>query len=221
MTNSASRLDLKGLIDLVDQEHKEKYNLLDLALQSIAKRQFYCLYHFDEFIRQSNQKALLIDRFNHYEFPERSIRTSYEANALAFLQNLHALFDSYPFILNLLFEVELNLENRNIGWNKSFIKKFKNFPFYNELTSFWNDIIFCQLKGFVNRGKHKHLIRIQNKVKALIFEDFTYIKDSKEIVLSNQDVRDFLVVCFDDLFPKFIKLYNTVKKYKKTEIDNM
>ncbi|MES0447199.1 MAG: hypothetical protein ABUJ92_11705, partial [Desulfobacterales bacterium] len=79
MGNSSSRLDLKGLLDLINQEDEKKYRFLDLALQSIAKRQLYCLYHFDEFIRQSDEKSLLIDSFSHYEYPERSIRTNYEA----------------------------------------------------------------------------------------------------------------------------------------------
>jgi len=78
-----------------------------------------------------------------------------------------------------------------------------------------HDETFQKVKGFTNRTKHKHLIRIKNKIQRLVFEDFSYSHDKQRKTLKNQDVNSFIVDCHDSLIPKFLSLYNAVKASKE------
>ncbi|MDA3895435.1 MAG: hypothetical protein PF482_04720 [Desulfobacteraceae bacterium] len=227
MVDKANKIDLEGLLELKEEEIKKKQPIeieyLNKALQSIAKRQLYCLFHYDEFMKTSSPTILLADRFNNNENipPEHTARISYEANALAFLHNLHSLFDSFPYVLNLLFREIEDFTSFKIGWKEEFLKQYKKYSFYQELRSFSENETFCRLKGYTNTIKHKHLIRIKNHINKLVFEDFTYkqkgvVKEVKEI-----DVKVFLTECHDILFPLFIKLYNSIIENKKVEISNI
>lgn len=221
MESENKTLDISRIVELKKIElsitSPIEIQCLEVALQSIAKRIEYCKYHYDEFIANSDSNALFIDRFDSSDLRNISIRTKYEANTVAFLQNLHALVDSFPYVLNIITRVVDDIESSKIGWNKEFIKKYTQYDFYNTLSSLSKNETFQMIKGLVNRTKHKHLVRIRNNTNNLIFDEFTYFFNGEVKSLNGQDVKSFVVSCHDELFPKFLSLFNEIKNHAITQ----
>lgn len=222
MEEKKNTLDIAALVELkkkdLNQSDPTEIQRLQIALQSIVKRLEYCKYHYDQLIANSDIKLLFTDRFSSPTPEKISIRTAYEANTVAFLQNLHSLIDSLPYALNIIFRVADDIESPKIGWNDDFINKYNSHEFFYALSDLHHDETFQKIKGFTNRTKHKHLIRIKNKIKRLVFDDFTYRHNDETKQLKNQDIRSFLVDCHDGLTPKFLSLYNAVKTSKEREL---
>ena len=221
MEEENNTLNIVSLVELMNKKlNHEELKCLETALQSIGKRAKYCTYHYNELVKHTEKKALLIDRLNSPSSDNIAIRTIYEANTVAFMQNLHALIDSLPYILNIIFKEYPNIEDTCIGWNKKFVTKYNSYNFFSELESLYFDETFHKIKGYANRIKHKHLIRISNDGNILVFEDFLYYHDDKSKVVKEQDVISFLTECHNDLIPKTLSLYNTIKKSKEKEISD-
>lgn len=216
MSEEILQLDIEGIINAKIEDLKKskpiEIQCLEKALQSINKRMEYCIYHYDEFLKYTDTKSLFIDRIGTLAFDNITIRTIYEANTIAFLHNLHALFDSFPYALNIIFRTIDDLESNYIDWRDDFIKKYKDHLFYNDLKEFSEDETFQKLKGFVNRSKHKHLIRIKNSISNLVFEEFTYYKNKEKKYVKDQDVSLFMICCHDTLLKKFFALLDSIKK---------
>lgn len=219
MEEKNNSLNIATLVELkkkdLNQSDPTEIQRLNIALQSIAKRLEYCKYHHDQLIANSGIELLFTDRFSSSNPEKISIRTIYEANTVAFLQNLHSLIDSLPYALNIIFRVVDDIESPNIGWNDDFINKYNSHAFFGALSDLHHDETFQKIKGFTNRTKHKHLIRIKNKINQLVFDDFSYRHNDETKQLKNQDVKSFLVDCHDGLTPKFLSLYNAVKASKE------
>jgi hypothetical protein len=202
--------------------NEQAINNLEIATQSIAKRVDYCLYHYSEFINATINENLIFDRLGSYRRggDNVSIRAVYEANVVAFINNLHALLDSFPYVLNIIFPVFDDIENRNIGWNDSFINKYKTNDYFDSLVEFNSDELFQKIKGYSNTTKHKYLIRILNKKSHLQFETFNYRFDGKTKILTDQDIKLFMEECHNNLIPNFFKLCKQVQTTQKTRIVN-
>lgn len=196
-------------------EDSGEVELLQIAMQSIDKRINYCKYHYQEFQRNSCDKALLQERLDS-SFDGKSIRVIYEASVIAFLQNLHSLIDSFPYALNLI-DNKFEIESQAVGWNKDFIEKYKCFGYHEKLDEIYSNSIYHKLKGLVNRTKHKHLVRIKNTGVALIFEKISFYSNGEIQVINGQDVNQFLIECYDKLLPEFLTLCNAVEKNKENE----
>lgn len=191
----------------------EEQQALALALQSIAKRKLYCLYHFDEFLRNSDPLSRLIDRFSHdSREPEDTPRIAFEAHALAFLHNVHALMDSLPYVLNIAFRKAPDIEDKNVSWGPDFIKKFKDCSFHSALENFSEADLFQQIKGFANRTKHKHLIHVRNKGRTLNIEGFAYGAKGQPKRTDETDLKDFMVACHDNLLKDYFRLVLEIQK---------
>jgi len=147
MENKAYKLDIEDLLRLKKQELKTddsvEIHSLDLALQSIQKRLDYCEYHFYEFNNFSTQVCLLKDNISKTETNCFSVRTIFEANTYAFIQNLHAVIDSLPYALNIIFTVDPTIERNNIGWNWDFIKNYKQ-EFFLSLSKLCITMMYFQ-----------------------------------------------------------------------------
>ncbi|WP_457808972.1 hypothetical protein [Kushneria sp. EE4] len=223
MTAQVHPMNLKEIVDLKERELSEKNedtHKLDLALQSIQHRINYCEYHYSEIEEVTNKKALLIDRLSTPKSDEIPIRTIYEANTFAFIQNLHALIDSLPYALNIFITVCPTIEHYRINWNNGkFIKSYESYPFYASLMSIHGDEIFAKLKSLNNRVKHKHIVRIRNNPKSLLFDNFTYKYNGQSKSVLDEDVKTFLEDCYNHLLPKFMGFWNEVRDYKKTELE--
>lgn len=177
----------------------------------------YCKYHYQEFQRNSCDKALLQERHDR-SFDGRSIRIIYEASIIAFLQNLHSLIDCFPYALNLIDTKFDNIDSTSVGWKLGFIKKYKCFSYHKELTGLYSNSIYHKLKGLVNTTKHKHLVRIKNTGDTLVFEKFSFYSNGEIQFMIEQDVNQFLIECYDKLLPEFLALCNAVEKNKENEV---
>ncbi len=213
MNSIQNSLDIR-LISLImenelNETAPETLKLFDIAIQSIPKRIAYCKYHLSEFNTHSTSVALLKDRFEPQKDDELSIRTLYEANAFAFINNLHALVDSLPFILNIIFNTK-EIDNTRIGWNPDFIEKYKDFPFSSRLENFQKNQLFIKLKGLTNTSKHKYLTRIKNDFKKLSFETISYRENKEEKLISDVDVEQFMIDSYNTLIPELIWTINLI-----------
>ncbi|WP_456268965.1 hypothetical protein M1D97_01450 [Kushneria sp. AK178] len=129
MAAKVHSMNLKEIVDLKERELSEKNedtHKLYLTLQSIQHRTNYCEYHYSEIEEVTNKKTLLIDRLSTPKSDEILIRTIYEANTFAFIQNLHALIDSLPYALNIFITVCVKTEAPWIGWKKNSFPSIKN-----------------------------------------------------------------------------------------------
>ena len=193
----------------------EEADKLNLALQSVQKRILFCEYHYLEVLAFSDNTSLFRDRFSEAEHDGILISTIYEANIYAFIQNLHALIDSLPYALNLFCTVCSKVEHQGIGWSKKFTQKYADFPFYDEFMDICRSETFSKLKSMNNRVKHKHLIRIRNKVDKLLFDDFTYFHDGGSKEVKQEDVMSFMNDCHDLLLPQYIAFWDNLTIYKR------
>lgn len=163
----------------------------------------------------------MLDRIGQYRQRGECVeyRYVYEANIIGFLNSLHALLDSFPYLLNLVIPKVSNPNSPAIGWNAKFIEKYRDHTFYGVLKRFMLERIFNIVKSYVNTSKHKHLVGIVNNWAALEFEEFEaklptsaengdiqYLKEH----IPRKDAIQFLAECHDELVPKFFDLCRTI-----------
>jgi hypothetical protein len=191
---------------------------LHFALQSIPKRMEYCKYHKNEFIKYSDRISLLRDRIESPNDEEISIRTIFESNATAFIYNLHALVDSFPYLLNIIFRIK-DINSSSIGWGRDHLKGYKNYPFYRNLEEFQKKSLFRILKGITNTSKHKYLIRVKNDYKTLSFEEINYEENTDKKIMRDVPIEKFLLDSYNQLIPELIDLLNIIIEFKITEIE--
>ncbi|MES2025051.1 MAG: hypothetical protein V4448_05795 [Pseudomonadota bacterium] len=229
-------IDIPRLIELKSQQ----INILDVDLDALKKsllsidmRQRIGFYHFENWMAFKDEKtsAYLVNKIN--QTPARIDAPRLNAEVFGFLQNLHAVCDSFPYILNLIIK-RVDIEDSNVGWSDKFLKNYvtsiadyqKNLngqsisaPLSEALTAFQKNEYFAQLKGVVNKIKHKYLIPIMYDKGIIYFETYSYrsylSQDellSKAIEkfsnLESQDVEKFIVNCHDKLWPDLCDLFD-------------
>lgn len=155
------------------------------------------------------------------------VRYVYEANIAAFLNSLHSLLDSFPYLLNLFTPPKRSLRDIRIGWCSDFIEEYRSMTFYDELKDFRMDPTFNKVKGYVNTIKHRHLIRTSNQWDHLEFEQYTYRKpylnEQGEVryqtaVAPREDVASFIGDCHNELIPKLFTICDSILKCKEREL---
>lgn len=228
------QLDTSKFLSLKKQEigvEDDKLIKLEICTQSIFRWLQYCEYHYvnlDDAVKKPN---LHLDRALNFKRAGDTVpvRYVYEANIAAFLHSLHALLDSFPYLLNLFIPVTDDPESTSIKWHQSFIRKYNRLTFYDQLLGFLTDTTFHKVKGYVNTIKHKHLIRISNQWDHLEFEEFEfkepYFDDQKSIrfklsAVSGQHVVPFIEECHNELIPKLFDICDSVLSYKESELAN-
>lgn len=155
------------------------------------------------------------------------MRYIYEANIAAFLNSLHAVLDSFPYLLNLFIPVVENPDSSRVSWHENFINKYQGMSFYDELMDFMLDRTFHKVKGYVNTIKHKHLIRVSNKWDHLEFEEYIYKQPYRtdqgtlifqQEVVESEDVFSFIEQCHNKLIPKLFNLLNILLHFKSSQL---
>lgn len=229
------QLDIGRFISLKKQEigaeESDAISKLEVCTQSIYRWRQYCEYHYVNLVETATESNLRFDRISVFQRAGETVpvRYVYEANIAAFLNSLHALLDSFPYLLNLFIPVTEDPESRCIQWHESFIKKYEDMAFYDELVSFLMDITFHKVKGYVNTIKHKHLIRISNKWDHLEFEEYTYKKPCRDVKgkinfksepVTGENIVSFIGKCHDELIPRLFNLCESVLHCKSTELSN-
>jgi hypothetical protein len=227
------QLDIGKFISLKKQElgaeGSDSIAKLEVCTQSIYRWLQYCEYHYVHLVETVTETNLRLDRISVYRRAGETVpvRYVYEADIAAFLNSLHALLDSFPYLLNLFIPVKDDPESTCIKWHESFIKKYKGMAFYDELIGLLMDTTFHKVKGYVNTIKHKHLIRISNQWNHLEFEKYTYKQPCRDAngritfqleIVAGANVVSFIKECHDELIPKLFKLCDSVVDFKSTEL---
>lgn len=231
-----SQLDTGKFLYLKKQElgsdESELIAKLEVCTQSIYRWLQYCQYHYvnlDDAVKEPNLRldraALSLTRAGETV----AVRYVYEANIVGFLHSLHALLDSFPYLLNLFIPVIKDFESTSIKWHQSFIDKYREQAFHSELTELLMDSTFHKVKGYANTIKHKHLIRILNHWDHLEFDVFSYKRpylDEDGVLkfslatVSEEHVIPFIQDCHNELIPKFFNLCESVLSSKICQLEN-
>ena len=215
------RLDISDFVKLSKKNNTKYLEELEIATQSINRWVQYCQYHYFMFEKSTSKEMLLDDKIFSMKYDDTNIdiRYVYEAHIAAFLTSLHALLDSFPYLLNLYIPFK-KINDRKVGWNYyEFLMLYKGKSFYRELISFYEDENFNKVKAYVNVIKHKNLTRVGNYGNHLEFESFKYrvptLKDDKikstPKIEEGSDVLKFLQNSHNELIPKFFDLCRSVQ----------
>jgi hypothetical protein len=223
-------LEIDRFVELmkISESSEEETQHLENTVQTIYRRVQYCNYHYDLLRKATSSNDLEDDRYLQIRRANEvvKLRFVYEANIEAFLSNLHALLDSFPYLLNLFFPVT-SKNHRGIMWQISHLNKYKDYSFYDELISFMLSNNFHKIKGYVNTTKHKYLVRIANCLDHIEFEKLSYREPHQvsfnkieftEKEIERDNVIDFLKECHDSLIPQFYSLCKKVLKEKELEL---
>ena len=228
-------LEIERFLKLKKQElgteHNDAIVQLELCTQSIHRWLKYCEYHYANLEDAVKEPNLNLDRISVYQRAGENVpvRYVYEANIAAFLNSLHALLDSFPYLLNIFIPVMTTTESTSIKWHEIFIEKYQNMDFYDELLNFLMDRTFHKVKGYVNTIKHKHLIRISNQRDHLEFEEYSYKEPHRDEQgkikfvsddVAGENVMAFIETCHDVLIPKFFNLCDSVLSFKNSQLTN-
>lgn len=213
-------LNISRFVELRENHKDIDLGKLKETTQSIYHFIQYTHYHYHMIEKSTSFKNLRDDRLFQVtrEGENVQLRFVYEANIVAFLNSLHSLLDSFPYLLN-LFMPELRPESTDIKWNIKFIKKYEKYSFYNELIAFMFDENFNKVKGYVNTVKHKHLVQVANTIDNLEFIYFSYKQPFyddegkikyKSVDVNRANVRQFIEDGHDKLIKKFFSLCKSV-----------
>ncbi|OKY27822.1 hypothetical protein [Thalassotalea sp. PP2-459] len=222
---NCSKLNLESFVELTKQKQEQNLQQIEISSQSINRWLKYCEYHYFTLVNSTSKDDLHDDRLLQIrrEGENVQLRFVYEANISAFLSSLHSLLDSFPYLLNLFIPVFDNPNNTRIKWHSEFLCKYEKYRFFNTLIDFMLDENFHKVKGYANTIKHKHLIRVANRLDYLEFESFdikvpvrTANCDINFVLkrIENQNVLEFIEECHNHLIPKFFALCNEILDFK-------
>jgi len=209
------KLDIKSFkehLQTGDKTLDKEYNDI---FQSFAKRVDYSIAYFYAYEEFANPEAISDDWETDFAGkPGTNYRLYYEAQALAFLQNIHALCDTVPYAINKI--LVRNDKIKEPKWNQTFIEaveaKFPNEPIFVEtLKKFMQNDDFLRLKAYVNRAKHQHLVIIKNNSTELFFDDFSYplYNENKDVAIAKgEKVEDFMLRVHKNLTGELMHIYN-------------
>jgi len=193
------KLDAKAIKQRIAQVDKA-IKLFGPIVPSINRRLDIVHYHYDNWLEVSEKgtySARLVDRWGGDGYINA---IKYNAEVIAFLQNMHALCDTLPYIMNLYFRV-IDLENRSIGWNGRTFPQLVAAAVQNgeaeladRLTKFSEHPRFVELQSIVNSAKHKHLIPVFYKNSSAYFGELDGEWKASEI-----DVHQFMLEVDDVL----------------------
>lgn len=220
--DSELRIDIQEFVDTIDvTKNPDFVNYLKEALIWLGKRQGYSHIYFQQLKRATSQKKLEASLF----MDDQLVRARYEAANLAYLQNIHAACDAFPFALHLLLgglsTAKIKSENEHFKWNAKLIgevvKKFPNaIELHSALQDFAGDTNFLMLASLVNQAKHKFFPRLfcnldvpNNRYSLTVSFDYLTYPDGK--VTSNTktklDIIEFAKTLHDETMYKLFALY--------------
>lgn len=210
-------LDIKNFKENLrtgDKKLDKEYNDI---FQSFAKRVDYSIAYFYAYEEFASPEAIKDDWETDFSGKNgTNHRLYYEAQALAFLQNIHALCDTVPYAINKI--LVRNDKIKEPKWNEDFIKaveaKFSTEPiFVDTLRKFMQNDDFLRLKAYVNRAKHQHLVIIKNNRTELYFDDFVYYlypapNKKVEAIAKGEKVEEFMLRVHKNLVGELMHIYN-------------
>ena len=216
-------LDVEKFCKILEKKGNKKK--LQLALQSFFKRNIYSEIYYRQFLEKSEEKNLRLVSIDH----SRNIESQYEAPAVAFLANAHALIDAFPYVVYLSLrplkfinkkkEPEKIKSNR-CGWKDDFLAAMDyTYPKHSDLSTLFSLLMnhddFKLLKTISNNNKHKFLVPIENidlKFNLLVTNLAT---DETE----KFDAEELFLKIHNNLLPKIFELYNELSKVCMIEMN--
>lgn len=215
-------LDIDAFVETIDSEANPPFaHHMKEALVWLAKRQAYSHEYYRQLKRYSSQSKL---EEALWMFDETT-RVRFEAATLAFIQNIHAACDAFPFALHVLLgglSTRENSEDEHFKWTPDLVKQVeKKFPealaLHEQLRAFMNDVNFRILASLVNQAKHKYFPRIWCDYDALNaryhlrIKDFNYVYYRGREKLNQRvdvlDVLDFAKTIHNDTLVMIYRLY--------------
>ncbi|MYN01550.1 hypothetical protein GTP41_05510 [Pseudoduganella sp. DS3] len=203
----------------IDAEARMIFNTID-------KRKDFSELHYYEFINCFGEDGHLLemerDGIVFTDAGKRhNNRVHYEANIFAFVQNLHALCDSFPFVtLRVLGPLEYSgkkgrmpLTKKQCGWNDVFFKSVEEThpqltEFLGQIRRFGSEKTFLLLRGLVNQCKHQYLPRILNHRTSLHFDVIEYTDASgNQVRAENLDAEALMRKWHNRLLRRLFLLY--------------
>lgn len=209
-------LNLGEIVELKLQElggeESEFTDKLRQCIISVNHRLQFCEYHYSVLKEVVTPQNLAFEKLGtfHRAGDSVSVRIVYEANIVTFIQNLHALLDSFPYMLNLFFKVYDDPELKHINWSKQFLDEYQGKSFSGELHDFFIKKEFHRLKTHTNDMKHKKLLLVRNEWSHLELETFP----------QNEKVMEYLTNCHDKLIPHYFALWESLKLAKRIELSS-
>lgn len=206
---------------------------LSWALQSLDKRAKFGAIHFYEFQQCFSNHKLALERAG-LEFTEPGNiypnRTYYEARIYAFLHNLHAALDAFPYIAwTMLGAMEYSyqgkttmIDERSCAWSMNFQNAMRRaYPDETRLHKMWNHFRknqnFRILQALVNKSKHQNIVQIINDGEKVLFEEIDLPNPSESAAtakLENVDVAEFMTQSNNDLMPLLLGLIHELHEVR-------
>lgn len=226
---------LDPILDLVNADH-ELHKNLSLALFSLEKRSKFAQIYHHEVIQCISESKLELERAGLNITDSGKIlpnRTYYEANLFAYVQNLHAILDSLPYIVFLLIG-KLSFRKPNgkaktisggsCAWSDDFMNAVsETFPndkkLNRRLIRLYKDRDFLILKGLVNQSKHQHITRIINDSQTLRFERIDFFdspSSGQRKTLENIDALPLIIKWNNKFFPRIFIIIWTLYLTRKS-----
>jgi len=201
---------LKHAVRAIEDQLKQvdaATSLLGPVVPSINQRVKNVHYHYDNWL-EVKERGIYAAKLSSRAGGDGYINaTKYNAEVAAFLQNVHALCDSLPYILNLYFRI-FDLDSRSIGWSERCIDLLADAArsrgemlLADQLIVFAAHPKFLKLQDIVNCSKHKHLVSIFYKGDSTFFAE---LSDGWQA--SDTDVHEFMLAVDDQLLPLFLKM---------------
>ena len=216
-------IDIQKFVDTIDSKTNPEFvNHLKEALIWLGKRQDYSHEYYRQLRRNTSSKKLEASLF----MDDHMVRVRYEAANLAYLQNIHAACDAFPFALHVLLgglsTAKIQSKNEHFKWHKELIDKvIKKYPhavaLHSALNAFSTDTNFLMLTSLVNQAKHKFFPRLhcnldmptnRYSLNIISFEYQTY-SNSKATTNTkeNLDMLEFVKTIHNDTLLKLFGLY--------------
>jgi hypothetical protein len=197
------------------------------AINWLAKR----LQYSHEYYRQIKRNTTRTKMESVVLMFDEEQRIRIESAVLAFLQNIHAACDAFPFALHIMMGGLGNTDEDHFKWEPKLLKKAREkYPHADELHAALDEFIadtnFKILAGLVNQAKHKYFPRIEGNFKTaddsfrLVVRNVEYFAwpngAKTKYVEEELDVLEFAKAVHNEtlmkVFQLYVHAYNAVKK---------
>jgi hypothetical protein len=227
MTATAT-IETAAFLSTIDESKNPTFTHdLKEAIHWLATRHEYSHEYYRQIKRNTTRRKLEATLMLDHQ-----TRVRIESAILAFLQNIHAACDAFPFALHIMLGGLTDDPDRDYPkWNKELLHKARNelpraHELHAELEAFMADTNFNILAGLVNQAKHKYFPRVMkhadfvnDRYRLLMqnVEYFTYPNGKRtKCVVDELDVLEFVKrvhnMTLVKVFHLYIHAYNAVKK---------
>lgn len=222
MTHPSS-LEIAAFVATVNGAEKPAFGKhMKEALLWLSKRERFSHEYYRQLKRSSTQKKL---HDSLWMDDDDVIRIRFEAAILAYIQNIHAACDAFPFALHVLLgglSKKPDNDDEHFKWTVDLIKRVETkFPhatdLHADLRAFAADHNFLILAALVNQAKHKYFPKIWNYLHTntnkydLLLKDIEYFSYPNGVKTQHSkqeiDVVEFLKTIHNETLVKVYKLY--------------